>query len=158
MGAVRSSKGSVMQFRITTFVTHEKSFSFNSSSYHQSKLANSCYTAALAAKLDAAGITNVKAVCAAPGLSQTNLQTTSAGSGGMTSLWVMRFSQSAEDGTMPLLSAMFGTETKNGDFFEPEGGMAGKAVKVPFDKNSADPEQQKMLWEKSEEACGKFSL
>lgn len=74
-------------------------------------------------------------------------------------MWVMHLAQSAEDGTMPLLTAMFGTETKNGDFFEPASrGMHGKAIKVKFDKNSADPKQQKLLWEKSEEACGKFSL
>jgi NAD(P)-dependent dehydrogenase (short-subunit alcohol dehydrogenase family) len=129
------------------------------SSYHQTKLANSCFTAALASKLEAAGSTNVKSVCAAPGLAQTNLQVTTAGTGGMSSTWIMHFSQSAEDGTMPLLSAMFGTETKNGDFYEPKSrGLYGKAIKVKFDKNSADPEQQKMLWEKSEEACGTFSL
>jgi hypothetical protein len=122
-------------------------------------LANSCFSAALASKLDAAGITNVKAVCAAPGLSQTNLQVTTASSGGMSSMFIMHFSQSAEDGTMPLLTAMFGTETKNGDFFEPESrGLTGKAIQIKLDKNSADPEQQKMLWEKSEEACGKFSI
>jgi NAD(P)-dependent dehydrogenase (short-subunit alcohol dehydrogenase family) len=129
------------------------------SSYHQTKLANSCFSASLASKLDAAGITNVKAVCVAPGLSQTNLQVNTAATGGMPSMWIMHFAQSAEDGTMPLLTAMFGTDTKNGDFFEPESrGIYGKAVKVKFDKNSLDPDQQKMLSEKSEEACGKFSI
>ena len=129
-------------------------------SYHQTKLANSCFTAALASKLDAAGITNVKAVCATPGLSQTNLQVTTAGTGGMSTMSIMHLSQSAEDGTMPLLSAMFGTETKNGDFYEPKSffNFYGPAVKVKFDKNSVNPDQQKMLWEKSEEACGKFVL
>jgi hypothetical protein len=116
----------------------------------------------LAAKLEAAGISNVKAVCAAPGISQTNLQTTSASNGGMPSSgsFVMALSQSAEDGTMPLLSAMFGSNTANGDFYEPDSlrGTYGKASKVKFDKNSADKGQQQMLWEKSEEACGQFTI
>ena len=130
-------------------------------SYHQTKLANSCFTAILAAKLEAAGVTNVKAVCAAPGLSQTNLQTTSASNGGMASgSFIMSLAQSAEDGAMPMLSAMFGTNTANGDFYEPAsiGGIYGKATKVKFDKNSADKAQQQMLWEKSEEACGQFTI
>lgn len=129
--------------------------------YHQTKLANSCFTAILASKLESAGVTNVKAVCAAPGLSQTNLQTTSAANGGMTTgMFIMAMSQSAEDGTMPLLSAMFGTNAANGDFYEPAslGGIYGKVTKVKFDKNSADHDQQQMLWEKSEEACGQFTI
>ena len=139
--------------------------------YHQTKLANSCFSIALANKIDAAGIKNVKAVCAAPGWARTNL----FASGGMEeqmkssnnsvmntfSGLVMGLAQSAEDGAMPLLSAMFGAKTKNGDFYEPRGfaGISGKVRKVEFDKNSASLEQQQMLWEMSEAACGeKFSI
>jgi hypothetical protein len=115
---------------------------------------------ALAAKLEAAGVTNVKTVCAAPGVSQTNLQVTAGSNGAVTPGFVMRMSQSAEDGTMPLLTAMFGVHTKNGDFYEPNGigGLAGRVTKVKFDKHSTNEEQQKLLWEKSEEVCGKFSI
>jgi hypothetical protein len=129
-------------------------------SYHQTKLANACFSVALAAKLESAGMTNVKCVCAAPGISQTSLQTTAGSSGAAVPEFVMRFAQSAEDGTMPLLTAMFGADTKNGDFFEPNGigGIYGKVTKVKFDKNSTDKAQQQLLWEKSEEACGKFSI
>ena len=129
-------------------------------SYHQTKLANSCFSVALADKLEAAGITNVKTVCAAPGVSQTNLQVTAGSNGAVPPGFVMRMSQSAEDGTMPLLTAMFGVNTKNGDFYEPNGvgGLSGKVAKVKFDKNSINKAQQQMLWEKSEEACGKFSI
>lgn len=129
-------------------------------SYHQTKLANACFTVALAAKLEAAGITNVKAVCAAPGVSQTNLQVTAGSNGAVTPGFVMRMSQSAEDGTMPLLTAMFGVNAKNGDFYEPNGigGLAGKVTKVKFDKHSINKDQQKVLWEKSEEVCGKFLI
>ena len=36
---------------------------------------------------------------------------------------VMRMSQIAEDGTIPLVTAMFGVHTKNGDFDERIGGL-----------------------------------
>jgi hypothetical protein len=128
-------------------------------SNHQTKLANSCFPAALASNQDATGITNVKAVCAAPGFAQTNLQVTAVSMGGMPSMCPMHFAQKAEDGTLPLLAAMFGPETKNCDFLEPERyEMYDKAIHVKFINYSADPEQQTMLWEKSEEACGTFSL
>lgn len=129
-------------------------------SYHQTKLANACFTVALAAKLEAAGITNVKSVCAAPGVSQTNLQVTAGSNGAVTPGFVMMMAQTAEDGTMPLLTAMFGVDTKNGDFYEPNGigGLSGKVAKVKFDKNSTSKAQQELLWEKSEEACGKFTI
>lgn len=123
-------------------------------------MANSCFTVALAAKLEATGISNVKAICAAPGVSQTNLQVTTASNGAKTPGFVMMMMQSAEDGTMPLLTAMFGANAKNGDFYEPNGigGFSGKVTKINFDKNSKDKAQQQILWEKSEEACGKFTV
>ena len=120
----------------------------------------------MANKIEEAGIQNVKAVCAAPGWARTNL----FASGGMedemkssgnsimntVSRFVMGMAQSAEDGAMPLLTAMFGTKSKNGDFYEPRGlgGISGKVRKVEYDKNSASLEQQRMLWELSEIACG----
>ena len=48
--------------------------------YHQTKLANSVFTLALKDRLEGSGI---KAVAAAPGLSATNLQVTTAKTGGM---------------------------------------------------------------------------
>jgi NAD(P)-dependent dehydrogenase (short-subunit alcohol dehydrogenase family) len=129
--------------------------------YHQTKLANSCFTAILASKLrDANLASTVKAVCAAPGIAQTNLQTTTQETSGSMSggMWIMHFSQSSEDGSMPLITACFAPNVENGDFYEPKNGRSGLAVKVAFDKNSADAEQQKMLWETSEAACGTFSI
>lgn len=135
--------------------------------YHQTKLANSCMALALSKKLEG---TNVSVACAAPGLANTNLQTTTAQTGGMSgSMWIMKYAQSAEDGTMPLLNACFSPETVNGDFWEPKGNMGvmgmfgpsgfkGPAAKVQYDKNSSDEKQQAMLWEKSEEAVGKFEI
>jgi len=126
--------------------------------YHQTKLANSVMTLALR---DRFGDNGIKAAVAAPGLAATNLQTTTAQKGGMGSgMWIMRFSQSAEDGAMPLAAACFDPSTKNGDFWEPEGAgnMKGPAVKVEYDKLSSDESSRKMLWEKSEEACGEFKI
>jgi hypothetical protein len=76
--------------------------------------------------------------------------------------WVVRillllFTQSAEDGSMPLLMAMYGRNVQNGDFYEPKNwnGISGKVQKVlQYDVNSLDIDQQHMLWTKSEEACG----
>lgn len=129
--------------------------------YHQTKLANAVMTLALAEKLERAGKKNMTSACAAPGFAATNLQvTTQEQSGGMGSgMWMMRMAQSAEDGTMPLLTACFAPGVKNGDFYEPDkSGMKGKAVKKELEKNCSDPEAQKMLWEKSEEACGMFDI
>ena len=126
--------------------------------YHQSKLANAVFTLALADRLAGSG---VKAAVAAPGLAATNLQVTTNQSGAMDgSMWIMRFAQSAEDGAMPLLAACFDPSTENGDFWEPSnwGGTKGPAAKVPYDKLSKDPSFRKLLWEKSEEACGKFEI
>ena len=110
-------------------------------------MANTCFTVALAAKLEATGITNVKSVCAALGVSQTNLQITAGSNGAVTPGFVTRMSQSADDGTMPLLTAMFGIDAKNGDFYEPNGigGLSGKVIKVKFDKNSTNKAQQQLL-------------
>lgn len=128
--------------------------------YHQTKLANACFTLALADKLGARG-SKVKALCAAPGLAATNLQVTTAAAGGMAETWIMRFAQSAEDGTMPLLAAMLWPEAKNGGFYEPGGvtAMAGKPV--PKDLRAeryCDARALQLVWEESEKACGAWLL
>jgi NAD(P)-dependent dehydrogenase (short-subunit alcohol dehydrogenase family) len=126
--------------------------------YHQTKLANAVMTLALR---DRFGDSGIKAAAAAPGLAATNLQVTTNQQGGMGwGMWIMRFAQSAEDGTMPLAAACFDPSTNNGDFWEPEGSgnMKGPAVKVEYDKLSSDEASRKMLWEKSEEACGEFKI
>jgi NAD(P)-dependent dehydrogenase (short-subunit alcohol dehydrogenase family) len=129
--------------------------------YHQTKLANTVMTVELAKRLEGTS-TGIKAAVAAPGLAATNLQVTTAQTGGMSgsSMWIMRMAQSAEDGSMPILAACFDPSTSSGDMWEPSlrGKMVGPAVKVKHDKNSLDPEQGKMLWEKSEAAVGKFEI
>ena len=126
--------------------------------YHQSKLANAIMTLALKDRLEGTGI---KAAAAAPGLAATNLQVTTAQTGGMGGgMWIMRMAQSAEDGTMPLLAACLDPNTESGDIWEPANGgnMRGPAIKGKYDKLSLDEEGRKLLWEKSEEAVGKFDM
>jgi NAD(P)-dependent dehydrogenase (short-subunit alcohol dehydrogenase family) len=126
--------------------------------YQQTKLANSVFTKALSERIGDSGI---KAAVAAPGLASTNLQVSTNQDGGMgTGMWIMRFAQSSEDGTMPILAACFDPTTNNGDFWEPanRGNLVGPAVKVPWDKLSKNPENAKLLWKESEEACGAFEI
>ena len=128
--------------------------------YHQTKLANAVFTHALATKLSAKG-SRVKAICAAPGLAATNLQVSTAGDGGFgMESFVMRFAQSAEDGTMALLTACAG-ESGSGELWEPPG-TTGIPVGGTFEKRGecrvTDPKWTKILWEESEKACGVWPL
>ena len=122
--------------------------------YQQSKLANSVFTMALRDHFgDDSGI---KATVAHPGLAATNLQVTTASTGGMGSgMWIMRLGQSQEDGSMPICAACFDPTAENGSFWAPSkmGGLRGPAKKIAVDKLSLNEQSRKMLWEKSEEAC-----
>ena len=128
--------------------------------YHQTKLANAAYSYELSERFRKMSTDNgtLKAMCAAPGLSSTNLQLNTKANNGMSdfSMLFMKLSQSAKDGTLPLLAACFHPDAKNGEFYEPSkmGGIYGPPVQVKFDKNSLIEEQRVMLWTKSEEACG----
>lgn len=124
--------------------------------YHQTKLANAVITEALNEKLKDTGIV---ATAGEPGLAATNLQVTTAGDGGMLEgTWIMRFAQSAEDGSMPIIEASFGTKTEYGSIWVPKGGMKGPPILKPLENLSTDATARKMLWEKSEEACGKMDI
>ena len=127
--------------------------------YSQTKLANSVWTQALHARLAASG-SKVKAVCAAPGLAATNLQVTTNQNGGMKETWIMRFAQSAEDGTMPLLQCCIGSGVASGAFVEPSGAgnMWGPPTEVKLTKKENDPATMEMLWAASEIACGEWKL
>jgi NAD(P)-dependent dehydrogenase (short-subunit alcohol dehydrogenase family) len=129
--------------------------------YHQTKLANAVFTLALRDRFGESS--GIKAVCAAPGAAATNLQLTAKDSGAVGEMGLLMtkyVSQSAEDGAMPILRACFDPDTNNGDFFEPSQYLAsrGPAVKVEYDKLSSDVDSRTLLWEKSEEACGKFEI
>jgi NAD(P)-dependent dehydrogenase (short-subunit alcohol dehydrogenase family) len=126
--------------------------------YQQSKLASSVFTKALA---DRFGDSGIKAAVADPGLASTNLAVSTNSDGGMGwGSWIMRLAQSAEDGAMPVVAACFDPSTENGDFWSPanSGNMSGPAVKVEWDKLSNDPENAKLVWKESEEACGAFEI
>ncbi len=127
--------------------------------YNQSKLANCAFTAALHERLQARG-SAVKALVAHPGLANTNLQATSVNEGGMGKLLTglfMRMSQSPEDGSMGILSAMCLPEATSGQFYGPgEGAMAGKGKAVAFglEPYYDNPETRALLWSKSADAVG----
>jgi NAD(P)-dependent dehydrogenase (short-subunit alcohol dehydrogenase family) len=124
--------------------------------YHQSKLANAVLAQALNDHLDGTGIS---ATVADPGLALTNLQQTTNSDGGMGwNMWIMRFSQTAEDGSMPILSACFKEEVGAGKIWAPSmsGGLKGPAVLKPLEPVCLDQQSRTLLWEKSEVACGAF--
>jgi len=126
--------------------------------YQQSKLANSVFTLALKDRLDKSqDYRGIKAACAAPGLASTNLQVTSAKTGGMSrGMWIMRFAQSGEDGTMPLAAACFDPATENGSFWEPaaKNRLKGEPKMYDLEPEIHDEDSKSMLWEQSEEATG----
>uniref|UniRef100_A0A0G4HVU5 Uncharacterized protein n=1 Tax=Chromera velia CCMP2878 TaxID=1169474 RepID=A0A0G4HVU5_9ALVE len=132
--------------------------------YQQTKLANAVFTQALHKKL-AEKNSKVKALTCHPGASSTNLadDLIAKGSlGGGLFLTLMGYViQSAEDGTMGLLKTMMGDGVKSGELWGPNGwfhSMSGPAVSVPARPSETDCEALEMLWEKSEEACGKFQV
>ena len=94
-----------------------------------------------------------------PGLALTNLQTTTNAEGGMGwGMWIMRFAQTAEDGSMPILSACFKEDVGAGKIWVPSlsGGFRGPAVLTDLTEVCLDKDSRELLWEKSEEACGAF--
>ncbi len=132
--------------------------------YNQSKLANAAFTAALHHRIEASG-SKVKALVAHPGLARTELQQTSVKEGGMGRWFTnvfMRMAQSAEDGTMGLLSCMCRADAKSGQFWGPgSGSMAIKGPAEPFDLESFyDNDQTRtLLWDRSNAATGRdFSI
>lgn len=127
--------------------------------YSQTKLANSVFSYSLAQKFEEENVQGMKAVCAHPGLASTQLQITTAQKDGMGwGMWIMRMSQSCEDGAMPIVASCFDKTTENGTFWGPKGVLTGKAVKIDYEAGSKNKESAKVLWEASEEAFGKFDV
>jgi len=127
--------------------------------YQQTKLANTCFSLAFTNRANASG-SKVIMLSAHPGLSATNLQVTTNADGGMNvSLFTrlfMSFSQSPEDGTMGLLHCMCAAGVKGGELYGPTG-ITGKAVPNKVGKHTNDKGAD-LLWNLSEEACGKFEV
>jgi len=128
--------------------------------YNQTKLANAAFPAALHQRLQERG-SNIKAIVAHPGFARTHLQKTTAREGGMggrfTKLF-QRFSQTAEDGAMGILSGMCLADAASGQFYGPGSGITaikGKAEPFPLESFYDNPETRELIWRKSEEAIGK---
>eukprot|EP00913_Durusdinium_trenchii_P001074 g986.t1 len=91
----------------------------------------------------------VKVCCAAPGLAATNLQVTTSQDDGFHAQWIMRFGQSGEDGTMPLLRCCAAPGVESGDFYEPEGlgNIKGLPAKFTPEPICTNPHSSRILWE-----------
>ncbi len=123
--------------------------------YAYTKLANVAFTLALHDKL---GDSGVKAVCAAPGLAATRLQATTDADGGMGSgTWFMRWSQSPEDGAVPLLHCCLSSAVESGELWEPKGVTGPPVLKDPLEKVCLEADRD-ALWAASEAAVGEWDL
>lgn len=127
--------------------------------YGQTKLANAAFTVELDRRLRAKG-SKVRAVVATPGFAATNLQVTTAKSGGFHDAWIFkRMAQSAEDGSIPLLTCMASPGVESGGLYEPaKMRLYGPAKKFALEKTSVDESAGAMLWEESEKAVGAFEV
>lgn len=123
--------------------------------YHQSKLALTVFACALRERLKGTGI---KVTISAPGYSSTKLQSTTPGMAGLR--WSRIVAQSAEDGCMPMLSAAFrpcSDTTDKAMIWEPgRFRLYGPAVELELEEVPTKKEFHDILWEASEQACGKF--
>ncbi|MCP4809947.1 MAG: SDR family NAD(P)-dependent oxidoreductase [Proteobacteria bacterium] len=126
--------------------------------YHQTKLANCAFTYGLKERADAAGLTGVKVLIAHPGLSLTNLQHTTAATGGMVANHpFMENAQTAEDGALGILRACADPAARSGEFFGPAG-WAGFPESLPPEPLLTDPANLRVNWEGCEAAVGAFSF
>jgi len=131
--------------------------------YQQSKLANLVFTSALHERLATAGL-NIKAVCAHPGLSASDLWMTAISVGGISvpkfmarSYQKMMF-MPIEDGTMGILKCACDPEVQSGCFYGPvgknkanveyldKGEYKGPAELMPQDPYDNE-EARRLLWE-----------
>jgi NAD(P)-dependent dehydrogenase (short-subunit alcohol dehydrogenase family) len=126
--------------------------------YQQTKLANCAFTYGLKSKLDAAGVANVKAVVAHPGLAATSLQVTTAETGGMdASSDFMLQAQSQEDGALGIIRGCMDPGVASGDFFGPTG-WTGFPEKLPPEPALSSTHNIDVNWAGCEAAVGKFTI
>lgn len=141
--------------------TEEENGSFSGprwARYHQTKLANCTFTYELHDRLKKAGIANIKSLVAHPGLAATQLQVTTAETGGMDmESEFMKRAQSAEDGALGILRACADPEAQSGDFYGPKG-WTGFPEKLPPEDLLTDPENLRIHWDGCEAAVGVFPL
>ena len=143
--------------------TEEESLSFKGprwARYHQTKLANCCFTYALKEKLAAAGISTIVPLLAHPGLALTQLQATTAADGGMhKESPLMNDAQSAEDGACGILRCAMDSDAKAGDFFGPTPDWK-KGFPDPIDPEPllSDATNLSIFWTGCEAAVGPFPI
>jgi len=127
--------------------------------YHQTKLANCCFTYGLRDRLAAAGITNVKPIVAHPGLASTQLQHTTDADGGMdASSPFMDQAQSAEDGALGIIRGSMDPTAVAGDFFGPAEWLGGPAVRLEPEPLLTDADNVRINWDGCEAAVGAFDI
>lgn len=118
-------------------------------------------------KLAERGIKNIICTTAVPGLAASNLQATTSDHGGGWGLQLfMKFAQSAEDGTLPLLMCTTAPEIESGDLVTPGNSgplswmlgdsLSGWPKKRPVENLCSSEEGKQILWEQSELAVGPF--
>lgn len=126
--------------------------------YSQTKLANCAFTYGLKEKLEAHGIQNVKTMVAHPGLAATQLQVTTAKSGGMEGgTEFMNNAQSPEDGATGIIRCCADPEAESGDFYGPKQ-WTGFPGKLTPEDSLSDPENIRINWEGCEAAVGEFNF
>jgi len=130
--------------------------------YGQTKLSNLVFTEELQKRIDAAGVKNVIAVAAHPGIAATELQVTTsknpgrgASSGQLAFLSKLGLFQSQADGATPSLVAAFGANVVGGDFYGPSRVFECKGApkKLVKDKK-VTPEACATLWSGCQAATG----
>lgn len=126
--------------------------------YHQSKLANCAFIYGLKQKLEQHNIVNVKVLLAHPGLAATNLQVTTAKTGGMeTNSPLMANAQSAEDGALGIIRACADPAAESGNFYGPAG-WTGFPTLLPPEDLLLHPDNLRVNWEGCEAAVGGFTF
>jgi NAD(P)-dependent dehydrogenase (short-subunit alcohol dehydrogenase family) len=141
--------------------TEEENVSFGGGRwrrYQQTKLANAAFTYGLKARLDTAGLTHIKSILAHPGLASTQLQVTTAETGGMDiDSPFMAQAQSAEDGALGIIRGCMDPEAKSGDFYGPES-WAGFPDLIEPEPLLLDADNIQVNWEGCEAAVGTFTI
>ncbi|XQW85469.1 SDR family NAD(P)-dependent oxidoreductase [Thalassotalea piscium] len=127
--------------------------------YHQTKLANATFTYGLKKKLLEANVKNIISLLAHPGVAITNLQATSAETGGMdVNGGVMSQAQSAEDGAAGIIRAAMDKEAKSGDFYGPIEGISGFPNLLEPEELLFDESNVAINWNGCEKAVGEFKI
>ncbi len=127
--------------------------------YNQSKLADLMLALELDRRLQKQG-TTTKALAAHPGLSNTDLQTTSVSKNGSKaeelfySLTMDRIAQSPAEGAEPQLRAGTDPLARGGAFYGPKYFLRGRAVEVSPPRAALDARARVRLWEACERLTG----